>query len=288
MRIRVMTLNIVHGWRRPFPPEPGARAVSRNLDAIAAVVAREAPDVVAFQEIDDRSWWSGDLDETAAIAARTGYAHRAFGAHRTTGGRFHDAHGTALLSLLPLENPGSFEFRTSRCDDKGFVVATIAPPQLGRRQIDVVSVHLDPFFDGARRAQVERMAGALSARARGRPLVVVGDMNCAWNDGRTALAALACALDLRAFFGDGAQPTYSARTPWRRIDWILASPELAFADYRTLDDVLSDHRAVVADLTLRAASCPGQSFLAAGSPLPPFDPCNSSIIPGATHVLPCR
>jgi endonuclease/exonuclease/phosphatase family metal-dependent hydrolase len=242
--LRVMTLNIAHGWKRPFPPEPGARAVSKNLDAIAGVVAREAPDVVAFQEIDDRSWWSGDLDETALLATRAGYAHYAFGAHRKMGGLLHDAHGTALVSLLPLAGPESRAFRTSFLDDKGFVVATVSPDGLGA--IDVVSVHLDPFFDGSRQAQVRQMTRALASR--GRPLVVVGDMNCAWKDGRTAVAALARALGLRARFGDGAAPTYSAARPWRRIDWILVSPDLDFADYRTLDDIVSDHRGVVADI----------------------------------------
>ena len=35
------------------------------------------------------------------------------------------------------------------------------------------------------------------------------------------------------------------------LDWILISPELEFAGYRTLDAVVSDHRAVVAEVTRR-------------------------------------
>jgi endonuclease/exonuclease/phosphatase family metal-dependent hydrolase len=36
----------------------------------------------------------------------------------------------------------------------------------------------------------------------------------------------------------------------RRLDWILISPEFEFVEYRTLPDVISDHRAVVATLKL--------------------------------------
>jgi endonuclease/exonuclease/phosphatase family metal-dependent hydrolase len=34
----------------------------------------------------------------------------------------------------------------------------------------------------------------------------------------------------------------------RRLDWILVSPQLEFADHRILDDPISDHYAVVAEI----------------------------------------
>ena len=37
----------------------------------------------------------------------------------------------------------------------------------------------------------------------------------------------------------------------KRLDWILVSPELEIVDYRVVDDPISDHRLVVADLRWR-------------------------------------
>jgi endonuclease/exonuclease/phosphatase family metal-dependent hydrolase len=249
-----MTLNMVHGWKRPFPPQFRARAVGRNLDGIADVVRRERPDVVAFQEIDNGSRWSGGVDELGRIQERSGgLSYGFFGAHRVVGGPVHDRHGTALLSRLPLGAATSSAFRTSFLDDKGFVVATVHVPAWEGANVEVVSVHLDPFFEGTRRAQNTMMGRRLGARTDGRPgkpLIILGDMNASWRDGRGAVARLAETFGLHAYFGGDAEDTYSARHPWRRIDWILVSRELEFVSYRTLEDVVSDHRAVVAELAL--------------------------------------
>jgi len=42
---------------------------------------------------------------------------------------------------------------------------------------------------------------------------------------------------------------YSTTLPLARFDWILASPELAIVACKALPDVVSDHAAVVADLS---------------------------------------
>ena len=36
----------------------------------------------------------------------------------------------------------------------------------------------------------------------------------------------------------------------RRLDWVLVSREIEFVGHRVLDDAVSDHRVVVADLRL--------------------------------------
>jgi endonuclease/exonuclease/phosphatase family metal-dependent hydrolase len=246
--LRIMTLNMVHGWKRPFPPQFRARAVGRSLDAIANVVRREHPDVVGFQEIDDESRWSGGVDELGRIQEKSGLPYAFFGAHRVMAGPMHDRHGTALLSRLPLERAASSAFRTSFLDDKGYVVATARVGALEGVDVEIASVHLDPFLEGTRRAQIAMMSKRLAARTEGKPLIIMGDMNAAWRDGRGAVARLAETFGLHAYFGENAENTYSARQPWRRIDWILVSRELEFVSYRTLPDVLSDHRAVVADV----------------------------------------
>ncbi len=46
------------------------------------------------------------------------------------------------------------------------------------------------------------------------------------------------------------QPTFPAASPARRLDWILASPELEFVTYRPVEAYLSDHLGVVAEVRL--------------------------------------
>jgi endonuclease/exonuclease/phosphatase family metal-dependent hydrolase len=184
--------------------------------------------------------------------------HFAFGAHKDVPGLgLH--HGTAVLSRPTLQGPESTAFHTSPLDDKGWVRVTITPEALGGRAIDVVSVHLDPFTPWARRKQIAMMARAFERRER--PLVVMGDMNAAWGkkgDGDTA--RLARALGLHAWQPEapagGALGTYPAGRPWRRIDWILLSPELAFASYAAVPARVSDHRGVVADVVLAPEATP--------------------------------
>jgi endonuclease/exonuclease/phosphatase family metal-dependent hydrolase len=269
--LRVMTLNCAHGARAPVPPIfVGRAAIARNLDAIGAAIDGVRPDVVALQEVDRGAFWSGRLDHVAAVASGARMPHFAFGAHEDAP-RLGLHHGTAVLSRAPLHAPESMAFGTSPVDDKGWVKVTLAPEALGGRAVDVVSVHLDPFTPWARRRQIAMMAAALGPAHRERPLVVMGDMNAGWGrDGRGDVARLAEALGLHTWdpahagsMGEGTlehdrahvvpcyqHGTYPARRPWRRIDWILLSPELAFASYATVPAEVSDHRGVVADVVL--------------------------------------
>jgi endonuclease/exonuclease/phosphatase family metal-dependent hydrolase len=252
LALRVMTLNCAHGARAPVPPLfVGRDAIARNLDAIGAAIEHAHPDVVALQEIDRGSFWSGRLDEVALVAGGSRMPHFAFGAHKDVP-RLGLHHGTAVLSRPALHAPESTAFHTWLLDDKGWVRVTVAPEALGGRAIDVVSVHLDPFTPWARRVQIAAMARAFAHRER--PLVVMGDMNAAWGkDGGGDVAHLARALGLHAWEPTASQPplgTYPAGRPWRRIDWILLSPELAFASYAVAPARVSDHRGVVADVVL--------------------------------------
>jgi endonuclease/exonuclease/phosphatase family metal-dependent hydrolase len=249
LALRVMTLNCAHGARAPLPPLFVGRAtIARNLDAIGAAIDDVHPDVVALQEIDRGAFWSGRLDEVALVAGGARMPHFAFGAHKDVPGLgLH--HGTAVLSRPAIRDPRSTAFRTSPLDDKGWVRVTVAPDALGGRPIDIVSVHLDPFTPWARREQIAMMAHALSHRER--PVVVMGDMNAAWGKtGRGDVARLAQALGLHAWDPTASSGTYPAGRPWRRIDWILLSPELAFASYAVVPANVSDHRGVVADVVL--------------------------------------
>lgn len=241
--MRVMTLNVAHGARQPVPPTLlGPARVGRNLDAIVGALLDVRPDVVALQEIDRASPYTGGLDHFARLLRGS---ELDYGVHAPHGenARLGMRHGHALLARRALADVEDRRFERRFCHDKGWVVGAV--PALGV-EIDVACVHLEPFHALVRRAQIrELVRGLAERRTRSRrPLVVMGDMNT----GRRGVAALARGLDLRA--DEDGLPTFPAVLPLVRLDWVLVSRELRIARQSTLRAVVSDHAAVVAELAL--------------------------------------
>ncbi len=241
--LRVMTLNIAHGRRlaknQVYLPR---KRFASNLKGIGDVVSLEAPDVVALQEADGPSVWSGHFDHVESLAKYVDYPWAYRGFHASVDWPTPIVYGTALLGLHPLKEPQSIAFDENWRDSKGFVVATVDDPDLG--EIDVVSVHLDFLRSDVRNRQVETLVDKLEGR--GRPLIVLGDLNC--DSDAQAWKHLQEGLELHGHEGEF-QPTYPAESPRTRIDWILLSSELTFDSYRVLDDVVSDHRGIVAEIS---------------------------------------
>lgn len=248
---RLLTLNIAHGRRRvPHQALVHRRRLHRNLARVASALDELSPDIVALQEADGPSPWSGNFDHVATLAAHARLDQHYRGDHNPfrVGGRAL-ASGTALLARWPLLEPCSHRFDSSWRCTKGFVVATVEVPAWDARAIDVVSVHLDFLAPHLRRRQIQRMGDVLADR--GRPLVVLGDLNCCWRREPESMALLSRRLRLRAFEPEGHKPTYPAYRPRRRLDWILVSDQLRFAGHRRVPVKLSDHLGVVADLRWR-------------------------------------
>ena len=250
--LRVMTLNLAHG--RGLAPAQGLiREEDRfreNLDAVAAVLAREAPDVVALQEAELGSAWAGGFDHVGYLAGQSGYAEVVATPHMNEAGRYR--YGTAVLSRLPVVARGGGDFTSQGRWRKGFTRAAV---RWEGAELAVVALHLDFARARRRRAQLEEVAAALADESR--PLVVMGDFNSAWSqrdpsglvDFTRRLGLRPWAPELRRRDGVGTFPAMG-----RRLDWILVSESLDFASYATLQgDRVSDHLPVLADLRPRRA-----------------------------------
>lgn len=248
--VRLVTLNVAHGRRRVLHQAFVRRSTTkRNLDAVAQTLVGVGPDVVALQEADGPSAWSGNFDHVAALAAESRLDDHFRGDHNPFHvGRRQLASGTALLARWQLCDPHSERFGTTWRCTKGFVVATVAIPAWGGLEIDLVSVHLDFLKPNLRRRQIEAMSNSLADR--GRPLIMLGDLNCCWRHEPRTLALLCERLGLHAHAPSLHRPTYPAYLPRRRLDWILLSEELTFVHHRRLPVKLSDHLGVVADVRL--------------------------------------
>ena len=238
--LTVVSLNLAHGRgtgvNQMLVPEASIRA---NLDRAAEVLMREEADIVALQEADGVSRWSGGFDHTAYLARLAGYAHSFRGSHAQS---WLFDYGTAFLSKWPLSEPKSFRFNpTPPTPSKGFVLAELHWPGVGA--VDLVSVHLDFSRKTVRQAQVDELSSVLAGRDN--PVIVAGDFNEDWSDPDSALRRLALEAGLRAW-----RPLVSGLGTYKdgryRLDWIMISDSLQFEEYRVATDEISDHRPVIA------------------------------------------
>jgi endonuclease/exonuclease/phosphatase family metal-dependent hydrolase len=77
-----MTLNIAHGSKdgsnQIFQK---AKTIKSHLDEIAEIVKREKPEVLALQEADGPSIWSGGLDQVKYLAEKAFFPYYIHGQH---------------------------------------------------------------------------------------------------------------------------------------------------------------------------------------------------------------
>jgi endonuclease/exonuclease/phosphatase family metal-dependent hydrolase len=244
-RVRIMTLNCAHGRATGFSQLLTRRAkIRRNLDSIADLVTSVAPHVVALQELDAPSSWSGGFDQLQHLAERTGYSHSFHGLHVNRSSAPRLAYGTAILSKLPLSAEHSHAFGMNRLDTKGFAYAEV---EVGGLRLAVVSLHLDFKRDSERRRQLAAVAEFLRQQDLGnRHLVVTGDFNSSVTDRNQVLGGFA--RELRLASAGPSLATFPSRRPRRALDDFLLSPGLAGHDKRALDVLVSDHLPVVLDV----------------------------------------
>jgi len=245
-RIRVLTLNLAHGRKTGFSQALQRRTTIRsNLDAVAALLRAWQPDVVALQEADGPSLWSGRFNHVEYLAQETELQHFFRGDHVRM---LQLSYGTAVMSSHPIVETHSYRFAPSPpMPPKGFVLSSVHSTQADGRElvVDVVSIHLDFARRNVRLRQCEEMVEMLEQRQR--PLIIMGDFNCEWSSSEQTLRRLANKLNLHTFQpDDGSLVTFP--TTRKRIDWILCSRGFQFVHHEVLEDQLSDHRAVTAEV----------------------------------------
>lgn len=244
--LRVMTLNVAHGRKdRRHQVLQSEKSLRANLDDVAAVLRREKPELVALQEADGPSAWTGEFDHVRYLAEKSGYAYSVRADH-VKREKLH--YGTGFLSMLPLEDGVAVTFdRTPPTPTKGFVLCTIEWPGCSGTEIDVVSVHLDFSRRSTRQRQIEEIVRTLAGRER--PLIVMGDFNCEWTSKDSALRELGEKLNLMAYRPEVPDMDTFPKLK-KRFDWIAISRELEYVTYGVLHDAVSDHLAVVCELRM--------------------------------------
>ena len=249
--LRVVTLNMAHGRKdgRNQMLLKG-ETIRNNLLELAQLLDRADADVIALQEADAASAWSGKFNHVDFLVENSMYGCSFHGVHASN--RMYDF-GTALLSKHPFQGAFAHSFVPSKpTTTKGFSVAALDWNPEGALaepvKVKFVSVHLDFSRKSVRRSQVDEMVRVLSGLEG--PMVVMGDFNTDWQSEESSLMHLAERLGLSAF-DPHAQGLSTYGDKGARLDWILVSRALGYSRYAVFPDVVSDHYAVAADLVLK-------------------------------------
>lgn len=219
---------------------------------VARVIAHDAPDLVAVQELDHGRLRSRSEDQAAAIAQRLGY-HFVFCPTVAHGdGRY----GHAVFSRLPIEVvkigqlPGDPRSWWPEPRYALWIAVRIAGVK-----VNVITTHLG-LSARERLEQVQTLVGPdwLGPVLLREPVIVCGDFNLAPGSPGYRLAA-SHLVDVQAR-RRGHQPlnTFSSARPFIRIDHIFISKhfdtERVFVPRTHLTRLASDHLPLVADLRL--------------------------------------
>lgn len=224
--LKVMTFNIKSGR-------------DSSLEAVAAVIRDEAPDLVALQEVDVETMRTGMVNQPHRLGQLTGMTNLFRTAIPFEGG----AYGLAVLSEHPLISSTATQL-TSAGEQR--ILMTVEVQLSATRTITVANTHLG--LDAQTRVtQAQEVVAQIGSD---RDVLLFGDLND--EPGTPPIAMLDEALrDAWTLAGAGDGFTIPVDAPTRRIDYIFLGEQWdAPLDIRVIDTRTSDHRPVVATLPL--------------------------------------
>jgi endonuclease/exonuclease/phosphatase family metal-dependent hydrolase len=242
-QLRIVTYNIFAG---------NDLERSSNLERVAALIDSVQADVVFLQEVDRRTRRSGDVDQLAVLADRTGM-HGVYGrAMDYDGGEY----GIALLSrwplrasrVTPLDVAAAADTAATQRTEPRVLLHAVAETPSGA--VHLLNTHLDHRGQSAARHTqlLQLLAYVADSVPRGAAIVLGGDLNA--SPVTTEVRALGVAfVDAWVQCGRGAGYTFRSDQPDRRIDYILLSGARCTAA-QVLDRRLSDHFPVVVDVVV--------------------------------------
>ncbi|MEH6569186.1 MAG: endonuclease/exonuclease/phosphatase family protein [Halioglobus sp.] len=247
--LKAVTINLAHGRRDSLNQLLVSEEQTReNLDEIARYLKDSKADVVALQEADKPSRWSGGFDHVAYLAEQAGFTYYTHAEHAQI---WVGNYGTAVLSRWPItEAMGLTYADTPPTASKGFTLAQIEwqNPQLTASpvKVDVISVHLDFSRKSVRLQQIDELTEVIAERAG--PLVIMGDFNSEWLAQEYMVENTQDTSRLHVYKPESdTLNTYKDK----RLDWIILSKRLGFSSYAVEHRILSDHKAVVANIHWR-------------------------------------
>jgi endonuclease/exonuclease/phosphatase family metal-dependent hydrolase len=230
-QIKVMSYNIHHA-------NPPSKTDLIDLDAVAAVIKKENPDLVGLQEVDQLTKRSGNVEEAKILAEKTGLKYQFFKAIDHDGGEY----GVAILSRFPISNGTKIALpQVAKGEPRVLSYVEVTLP--GRETITFANTHLDATRpDSNRVVQMKAILNEL-AKKKG-PVIVVGDLNCEAKSQPIALLdqqyTRSCVTNCAA--------TIPQVLPRKTIDYIaVKNLSWSLVEHRVIAELYaSDHRPIVA------------------------------------------
>ena len=229
--IRVMTYNVHQGMDAD---------IRMNLEAIADVIAAEAPAVVALNEVNRARATNGFVDTLPLISRRLGMPY-VFGANYADG-----QYGNAILSRCPILEWSNTHYTHNTTEVRGLLRVVIEAPD---GQTAFYATHLDHISDPDN-ARAEQVAEALALWDGAPRSILLGDLNA--EPDKPELQAIYDAGFVDALAATGQDEVFTfwdpVPTPGRRIDFIFVTPELALGRVWVVQTRASDHLPVLAEV----------------------------------------
>jgi endonuclease/exonuclease/phosphatase family metal-dependent hydrolase len=238
--ISVMSYNIHHA-------NPPSKPNVIDLNAIANVINKQKPDLVALQEVDVHTNRSGiklhEAEELARLTGTTAYFGKAID---YDGGEY----GVAILSKFPMSNMRNFALPTAEGtngEHRTLATAIITLP--GNKKILFASTHLDAQRNDTNRLlQINKILEILKKETL--PIIIAGDFNDVPSSRVIGLLdnyfTRSCTIDCPF--------TIPVNNPNRVIDFIAYSPSSKFRlmKHEVIDEkYASDHLPVIAEFKIK-------------------------------------
>ncbi len=234
--LTIMSYNIHHA-------NPPSKANYIDIDAIAAVINKHQPDVVALQEVDVNTRRSG-LNEAVVLAEKTKMNFYFAKAIDHDGGDY----GVAILSRYSLTGGTTHKLPTAAGTNGEPRVLALASIEVNGKKIILACTHLDAQRNDTNRVlQINAITGILQQETN--PVILAGDLNAA------AGGAVINTLD-QHFTRTCIQNcgfTIPQVNPTKTIDFIAYKPSNSFTvlSHTVIDEqYASDHLPVIATLKL--------------------------------------
>jgi len=236
VRVRVLTYNIHHG--------EGTDG-RFDLERLAAVIQAQHPDLVALQEVDNRTGRSSGVDQATKLGELTGMTAVFGEAMGYDGGQYGEAVLTSHPVLETRVEPLPYSLDHEPRSALGVKV------RLGADGPNVwfIGTHLDHTRDPADRLAQAGEINRLIAEQPDAAVILAGDLNAVPES-----AVMARFYEMwtdAAAAGGNPQPTIPSDHPRRRIDYVLFRPADRFRviETRVIDEpVASDHAPLLAVL----------------------------------------
>lgn len=233
--LRVMTYNIKHGG---YPLENG-KADSIDLKAIAKVINKHHPDLVALQEVDSNTTRSGiHLNEVKKLGQLTDMYSYFGRAMNYKGGKY----GDAVLSRFPIQGRTTYALPIPKGSTEETRDLCVIKVELSnQRSLYFASTHLG-LSKGARLLQIKKIAKIVHSIST--PLILAGDFNA--KVGSPAIDQMDKILTRSC--PHGCAPSIPSHDPTHRIDYITYRPANWFKVMKEKvipNGFASDHRPVM-------------------------------------------